>query len=128
MTWGLVKRLLLDDNMSVVHTALSLIPNDVITSFVFAAAQLPICAYATPKTRTGMLNHIRHLQACSCMWTLHLLLLHTRSAQLVDTLEHNDGTYAPAGKQEDMLLMRGYWQLADMNLCISRVPMMLKVS
>lgn len=23
--------------------------------------------------------------------------------------------------------MRGYWQLADMSLCIARVPMMLKV-
>jgi hypothetical protein len=27
-----------------------------------------------------------------------------------------------------MLLMRGYWQLADMRLCISKVPVLLKVS
>jgi hypothetical protein len=34
---------------------------------------------------------------------------------------------APAAKKPDVLLLRGYWQLADMSLRIARVPMMLKV-
>ena len=32
-----------------------------------------------------------------------------------------------AAEEEDLLLMRSYWQLADMCLCIARVPTMLKV-
>ena len=35
--------------------------------------------------------------------------------------------HAHTGRSKDMLLMRGFWQSADMYLCIARVPIVLKV-
>ena len=36
-------------------------------------------------------------------------------------------TCAPAGREKDMLLMRGHWQLAEIFKSISSLPTLLKV-
>lgn len=67
LAWTSVKQLLSDNNQLVVENALSVIPNDAITSIVVASAQLPLFAFATPKTRTGVLCHLCHPQPCYCI-------------------------------------------------------------
>ena len=69
LVWRPVKQLLSDDNELVAGCALSLIPNEAITSAVLACAQLPLGAFSTPKTRTGVLccaTCVTHNPASSC--------------------------------------------------------------
>lgn len=68
LAWTSVKQLLSDNNQLVVENALSFIlSSGAITSVVVASAQLPLFAFATPKTRTGVLRHLWHPQPCYCI-------------------------------------------------------------
>jgi hypothetical protein len=54
MTWRTVKQLLADEIKSVVGSAVSLImADDVIEDIMVSCLRLPVCGFATPKTRLG---------------------------------------------------------------------------
>jgi hypothetical protein len=120
------------------ESALTLIPDYHVTHIITPCMQLPVCGFATPTTRLGKQCRVRQLQphrprvlrliapTCTVHAQLRLctIAVHTGCGVLGS---HRLRTCILAGRQQDMLLMRGHWQLADMYLCIARVPSLAKV-
>lgn len=82
------------------------------------------CRHTEPEccALTGFAHHVLPV---SCVW-LCTLAAHAGSGVLAAG-SHRLYTCPAAGRQQDMQLMRGHGQLADMYLCLSRVPALAKV-
>lgn len=123
-----VSQMAFPDDEMVVGTMISMLPNDTITGIMASCVRLPIFSFATPKTRFGMWHECTACTRCTCM--------SCACSRLPRTLPHRKGQrqcFRPvalcrAVGKEDMLLMRGHWQLADMHLCVARVPLLLQAS
>ena len=99
-------------------------------NIVTACLQLPLCGFATPETWSGMRLHFvacHHIpcvsERCALAAGYHIVF----PTDLVGQDIHVCCTCAPAGKPEDMVLMHSFWQLADIHLCILRMPSLKKV-
>jgi hypothetical protein len=131
LTWWTIKQLLAADNDSVVLAALRLIQSSKANmAIVEACRRLPLCSFATPKTWSVMHLHLRRPSQRAVNIVARLLYAATGPY-----MYHRPGGDIAkyhyiclcAGKREDMLLMRCFWQLADLHLCFMRLPTMLKV-
>ena len=132
LTWRTATQLLADGDDSVVDSMLGFAPDsrgirDIIAT---ACLKLPLCGFATPETWSGVHLHRITCQSILCLAAVRLLLVTTSCFRLwfgMVTTHHVCCTCAPAGRPEDMVLMHSFWQLADVYLCILRMPTLKKV-